>query len=48
MKKKTLIWLDDVRDVVTYRDRWSIFFPLSYKDYIDVIWLKNYSSFSIT
>jgi hypothetical protein len=45
MKKKTLIWLDDVRDVVTYRDRWSIFFPLSHKDYIDIIWLKNYSSF---
>ena len=45
MKKKTLIWLDDVRDVVTYRDRWSIFFPLSHNDYIDVIWLKNYLSF---
>lgn len=46
MKKKTLIWLDDNRDINKYRDKYSVFFPIQDKyTYIKVIWLKNYTSF---
>lgn len=44
--KKNLIWLDDVRDINKYRNRFNIYFPIqdNYNE-INVIWLKNYTSF---
>ena len=43
MDKKTLIWLDDVRDPLT--NDWLVFSPIG-RD-VNVVWVKSYYDFTI-